>query len=960
MNTPSCFPLLRMVALSSLCAGLLRAQPLAPAPVSPPESAPKETAPVVLNPFLVSTAGDRGYLAGSSLAGSRLNTNLGDLAAPTTAFTQQFLEDVGLHNVDDLTEYMVNTRMNTPESNNLYFDADSSGFLIRGLPASTYSVNFFPTTLKLDFYNTERVDQSRGPNSILFGLGNPGGLVNISSNRGVLGRTFGSLDVDVGSQSEFRTALDANVAFIPDKLSLRIDAVRDYGNTWRTREFDHEKRIYGALAYQPMKNTRLDLEFEHGIVQKSKTQPQTIIDGITPWIAAGRPLSTTANAAQSIGVLSAVNRNTIDTTTGILTDTKGQTASVSNTINGTASWLSDFHLVPKNVAMTAGPQFYQDTNYTRGSVFIAHDFTPTLNVELAANAQKFYHNAMAPRGDILQADTDPTLANGAPNPNVGRAFVDEDPVTTDEFDRAENVRLSASYTLDLGPWLGKHSLAGLFEKDWTRTESDQLAPINWTTPESTTLINGANILFFRTYMDLSGPAANLGEGDWRPFIVHPPGSNSTWNDFATTTLKNPTTGYTMGVKWVEDSVPSDNHFTQDSGLAVLQSHFLKDHLITVVGYRQDREDGWYSQTTAALAQQTPYPGFVTGENTVVPSGPAIENNAYNLTYSALLKVTNWFAISYNHSRDSALPDPNALVINSDNSSHVPGPHGTSEDMGFKLLLGNRLNFNATYYQTSTTNSVANSNASIETVFGTIWSALNTAGVSGPNGVNALNVPQKFNRYTFNQTAQGYEFELIANPTDNIRILTNFSDNLVKQTNLGPLSIAYYNKYSPYWLQYGNIVIPGATGQTVAQAVASIQSNINNLYILQSGQQARGQIPYQFNFLPVYEFHTGTLKGVWFGAGLTYRSAPIVDYEVTTNAAGASVRQIYHGSSNTLVNAMLGYKSRYRGRIPWQIQLNVNNVFDETRILPTRKILGRLDSYAVQPPLVFLVSTKISF
>lgn len=48
---------------------------------------------VVLTPFQVNSSKDSGYFAENTLAGSRLNTNLADLAASITVVTKQQMDD---------------------------------------------------------------------------------------------------------------------------------------------------------------------------------------------------------------------------------------------------------------------------------------------------------------------------------------------------------------------------------------------------------------------------------------------------------------------------------------------------------------------------------------------------------------------------------------------------------------------------------------------------------------------------------------------------------------------------------------------------------------------------------------------------------------------------------------------------------------------------------------------------
>lgn len=936
---------------------VVRGEPEPPGSVPIPTDAVRsKNGAVVMNPFLVDNAEDTGYLAQSSLSGSRLNTNLGDLAQPLTVFTAEFLSDVALTNVDDLTQFMANTKVDYPEGDNLFKDADSARFQIRGLPAFNYAVNFFQTTLRLDFYNLERVEQSRGPNSILFGLGSPGGLVNVTSKKAVFNRSFGSARAMVRSPEGYRTEFDYNQAIVPGKLSARVAAVWDDKNTWRHREFDKQKRLYGTIGWQIAKGTRLDVEGEHGLVNKSLSQPMTVKDSYTPWRDAGSHLSDVANANFRIASISAADWNAIDTTTGKLWDWRGKMIGTAYNVGGTPVWLSDFKIVPKDVVFNAGAPFAQNTNYSRGSLFLTHSFSPNFNVEFAGNAQKSAHNAMAARGNILQVDTSLTLPNGQPNPNAGRPFVDEFPGSADEYNKAENLRLSAAYSQNLG-WFGRHQVAALYQKDWTWGQNTQLRPAITDNPYNTTNpTNGANSLRFRTYLDLKGPPDSIGEGDWRPFIVGPPANIRAWENFSTTQLVDAATGRKMGVKWISNAVPGDNRFALNSAMGILQSHFFKDRLVTVVGYRADREDAWYSLTDAAVAVAPPYGNFTTGELKSVTNVLPVEKTAYNLTYSGLFRVTKNLSLTYNRAKNSSLPDPNGTLVNPDGSGHVPSPQGVSQDFGVKVNIGSRLSVNVIYYRTSAQGTTANSNPTIEGRFPVIWAALDTAGIKGPDGGSALNVPNKFNRYTFDSAAKGYEFELIANPTRNWRLLLNYSDNVVTQTDLGSEAIAYVAKYRGFWTQNGNV--PVAAGTTVRSELAGIDSNIANLYVLPDGQMGRGQVRYQANLQTNYSFSTGALKGFSVGGGGNYRSAEVVDFQLTP--AFGPVR----GRSNTLLNFMLGYRGlplkRQNRDIRWSTQLNITNLLDNKKLLPTRTISGVIVTYRLQPPIQFSLSSKFDF
>jgi outer membrane receptor for ferric coprogen and ferric-rhodotorulic acid len=64
---------------------------------------------LVLSPFTVDTKRDKGYYAENTLAGSRMSSNLGDLASSITVITKQQLEDTASLDINDVFRYEANT-----------------------------------------------------------------------------------------------------------------------------------------------------------------------------------------------------------------------------------------------------------------------------------------------------------------------------------------------------------------------------------------------------------------------------------------------------------------------------------------------------------------------------------------------------------------------------------------------------------------------------------------------------------------------------------------------------------------------------------------------------------------------------------------------------------------------------------------------------------------------------------
>src|SRR5690349_16170225 len=99
--------LFRSLLLATLAALPVHAQSVAPPPAAakPADAEPIET----LSPFVVQTSRDTGYQATSTLAGTRLNTPVKDLAASISIYTKDFIEDVGATSSSDLLIFATGT-----------------------------------------------------------------------------------------------------------------------------------------------------------------------------------------------------------------------------------------------------------------------------------------------------------------------------------------------------------------------------------------------------------------------------------------------------------------------------------------------------------------------------------------------------------------------------------------------------------------------------------------------------------------------------------------------------------------------------------------------------------------------------------------------------------------------------------------------------------------------------------
>ena len=925
-----------------------------------------------LSPFEVVTSQDVGYLAANSISGSRLNTNLGDLAIPVTPFTQEFLEDTATTSVEELANYMLSTKHDEAESLQLFIASPSRRFRIRGLPAFNSSVDFFQSDLRLDHYNTERIEHSRGPNSILFGLGSPGGVVNVSTKRSVLNSSFGSITLQGRSHNGFRAVLDVNQPILKDRLSVRVAGVTDDRDLWRHHEYDDQERLFVTTRLQIFPKTKLDLYWEGGDVNKSRIQPNVAHDYYTPWVNAGRQLSDTPNGAAEIVNLSNNNYLVIDTDTGIAMDWRRKTRSDRNRIENVNVLFQEFDILPKETVLYAGPAFPQKTNSSRTAAFLQHSFTPDLHLEVAWNKERSNHDTVVGRAYTnLAVDTNLTLPNGEPNPNAGRPYTEGFPGTSYSYKRRETVRASLAYELD-AKGFGKHQLAFLTEFETRSRRAGQIKPLIVENPYNTSRPeHPANNVRWRTYLNFDGPAQDVRAGDWRsgPLTVE---NSFPFREGPLLTIVEAVSGRELGVRFLNNIAGSaEEHFDRESFMGVLQSRFFKERLITVVGYRYDQQDA----TFAPRAQRgEPFGDFTRGPYIVRPGTTVFPTEAKNLTYSALFRVTDWLSVTYNRAENTSLPTTGSLPTE---TGRAPNPKGRSDDFGGKINIGNRFYLTGVYFETSADKDFRNLPAARqpERDFNPIWEALHEAGIPGPGGGSALDELTLTNGFTFDSASNGYEVELVGNPTDNWSIFLNYSDFTTKQTNLGLEGRAYFDQFRDYWLQGDNgRVLIDATGgfadvaddgddeiETVAEAVADIEERIFQTYILPDGERPRGQVERQFNLRTRYSFSEGALNGFFVGGGVRYKSGEVTSFQVVSETE----KNVTFGSANTLVDALFGYKGEFKWsdrNIRWSIQVNVNNLFDETQILPMRvsPTTSQIFNYRLQAPREFILTGKLSF
>ncbi|MDQ8205525.1 hypothetical protein [Pelagicoccus sp. SDUM812003] len=263
-----------------------------------------------LSPFEVKhSENDIGYYSENTLAGSRLNSSISDLASSITVVTDQQLEDTAAVDINDVFLYEANTE---GLGNYTAYGVDKSGAIddvgagksngniasgpgvanrVRGIAPADTARDYFPSIARIPFdaYNTRTIEINRGPNSILFGLGSAAGIVNQSQDKAVIGDEFGRVEARIGSWGAKRFGLSYNKPLLDNKLAVYVAALHEEKGFRRKPSKDETDRQYLSITAQPWERTTIRANYENYENEAQRPNNVTPRDLVTPWRQAGSP-----------------------------------------------------------------------------------------------------------------------------------------------------------------------------------------------------------------------------------------------------------------------------------------------------------------------------------------------------------------------------------------------------------------------------------------------------------------------------------------------------------------------------------------------------------------------------------------------------------------------------------------------------------------------------------------------
>ena len=235
----------RLSGLTALAlAAALSVQAQTPTPTPTPEPSVSAATAVQLDPFTVNTSQDRGYAATNEISGSRVDTPIKDIPISIDVITSQFISDIGATDLRSALAYqagIMTTTQNDLENtggslngpygqggvNNpqgVTANTNQSQFKIRGFITDNTLRDGFLRLSGVDTVNIDRIEVVFGPNALLYGTGNFGGVVDYLPRR-PMDTQQGSIGVSYGSYDFMRAVLDVTGPIsAANHLDYRLDA----------------------------------------------------------------------------------------------------------------------------------------------------------------------------------------------------------------------------------------------------------------------------------------------------------------------------------------------------------------------------------------------------------------------------------------------------------------------------------------------------------------------------------------------------------------------------------------------------------------------------------------------------------------------------------------------------------------------------------------------------------------
>lgn len=849
---------------------------------------------VTLTPFEVSTNKDLGYAAGNTLSGGRVDTPLAITPGSISVMTKEFMDDFNITNMNEAGSWMIGFDLGTAVPNSDPTSISVYQNIVRGAP----STDNFPTRNgainfgAADSYNTERFEFQRGPDTAMFGDGGPGGRQGSSSKRARFNSTATSITTQADSWNGYRATLDFNQGW--DRFGLRFNAMTQNAPGYQSGMNKFKNAATLTASVRVTRNTTVTAEFERA-AEWNNLWSITNGDQQLSWDSATVNLDNSALLANNNTDLNARGLERMGAALANVTDVfiwNFATGSMMNyggnqyrTRNGPFGgnmripYKGNPHVlaIPSRRAPIAGidPKFSaaakdnfadrdSDTTFLTVDHRIGNLFLRGGYVRNNFDNNTIWSNTSP---NAYTIDVNRLLPNGQTNPRYLQVFTDVEQNNLYSQDAIQEYYGQATYRFFRPKWWDYKQMLSLnLRHRSTQSEGAARAWRRIDNPTSPDPFDNNNRFFYRVYW--SAPRADLA-----PVLTDP--NRSTPYKWA----------YVEGASAINGI---DGRITERGVRSISltsQSAFFNENLAVTMSYSRDKVDvSNRPRLAAGLAGST---GAAGGYKNVLGFN-GVAGRAYTREETVDSMAGGVVAYPFRNESQSLLKklvSPLGFVVNYAENNQPPGTgvqppmldgsepnltHSKTKDFGLRYSIpGGKAYLTLTHYKTDQVDNPANFGSGTDIT--NIWINL---GYTDPK-LTTTSLGTGFNYSDPNsRRLEGWEAELVANPTRNITLSINYSHPLTYIVKESEARKAYVAQHRAEW-EAGARAAAGSVlnGRTIVDPTV-IQNSINlidnSLAGLTTGTLENGRERHRINANVSYRFREGLLRGLGFVTGVQYR------------------------------------------------------------------------------------------
>lgn len=628
--------------------------------------------------------------------------------------------------------------------------------------------------------------------------------------------------------------------------------------------------------------------------------------------------------------------------------------------------------------------------------------------------------------------------NGIPNPNFGRPFIITRDAFADQLNRTKRTSsqltgflkhdFSGTGNSFLSHILGLNTVSGLLFKtkisNFNRTfgstwdPSGQLNPLTSTAAAPGLYASQVNAWFYlgpslanaNSLSDMRLQAISTGRpefGQTYTLRVYDPVS------------KQFVTGTSTPLRILRSATDQEQDVTSEA--LTLQSHWLDNHLTTLVGWRRDKAESYTSSELPRLpdgnldfSHYALLPAVAQSKSSwtksvvavvphrltnVIPTQPDVRfywntsdnfnpvgqrRNALNVEVGSPSASTTEYGVmlSLLHGKFDLRINHYRTEIKDDSISGVENPFNYISAVIGRMVGANQLGLNPADYGYDYAGF-----KTFEDVARALYAAVpqslqNNIGLDKNfyphfegSGPTLTWQPDNITNYasTSDTISKGMEYELIYNVTPNWRLALNAARSEAVKANVAQLELAFANGWinnlrTMYTgaLSRGWRAPPTESGSLVDQYVAEHVAGIATQAAL-SGTETPEIRKWRVNTVTRYDFRTGFLKGFNVGAAARWQDKVAIGYPFIKNSSGISVADVthpYYGPTMLQIDLSVGYQRKFRlsgHTMEWTARVAVRDLNAKDQLIPiAANADGSYGTFRIPPDRLWTFSNSFAF